>query len=124
MLPPPPSEIPIYVGGTSPAAFARAARHDGWEGAVYPWDEISDHVAGARRARLEATGSLDQFRIIVGCTEPTPKRLELLRAQGVTDYLKPPWTDGLKATRSELAYKLEEMSAFADLYLPGLSDDA
>ena len=58
------------------------------------------------------------FRIVVGCTEPSPERLEALRAQGVTDYLKPPWTDGLKATQHELSYKLDEMSAFAAAYLP------
>ncbi len=116
MQPPPPAPIPIYVGGTSEAAFRRAARFDGWEGAVYPWDEIEDYVAGAKKARLEATGSLDGFRIIVGCTEPTPERMQQLRAWGVTDYLKPPWTEGLQATETDLAYKLDEMTAFAATY--------
>ena len=58
---------------------------------------------------------------MVGCTEPTPERLEQLQAWGVTDYLKPPWTDGLHATRTELAYKLDEMSAFAETYGVGAS---
>ena len=116
MQPPPPAPIPIYVGGTSEAAFRRAARFDGWEGAVYPWDEIEGYVAGAKKARLEATESLDGFRIIVGCTEPTPERMQQLRAWGVTDYLKPPWTDGLQATQTDLEYKLDEMSAFAETY--------
>ena len=35
----------------------------------------------------------------------------------MTDYLKPPWTDGLKATHHELSYKLDEMSAFAETYI-------
>lgn len=117
MLPRPPSPIPVYVGGTSPAAFARAARHDGWEGAVYPWEEIERYVTDAKRARLETAGTLEGFRLIVGCTEPTPERLHTLREWGVTDYLKPPWTDGLKATESSLEYKLDEMSRFAESYL-------
>ena len=54
--------------------------------------------------------------VIVGCTEPSPERLELLRDWGVTDYLKPPWTDGLRATRTALGYKLDEMSRFAETY--------
>ena len=89
MLPAPPSRIPIYVGGTSDAAFRRAARHDGWEGAVYPWEEIEDYVKRAKAARLELAGTLDGFRMVVGCTEPTPERLATLRAWGVTDYPKP-----------------------------------
>ncbi|MGB0618455.1 MAG: TIGR03619 family F420-dependent LLM class oxidoreductase [Myxococcota bacterium] len=121
MQPPPPSSIPIYVGGTSDAAFRRAARHDGWEGAVYPWNEIEAYVAKAVQTRQAAGRSLDDFRIIVGCTEPTPERLAQLTEWGVTDYLKPPWTDGLNATETSLAYKLDEMSAFAETY--GVGED-
>ncbi len=116
MLPAPPSPIPIYVGGTSEAAFRRAARHDGWEGAVYPWGEIESYVKSARAARLEAKGTLDGFRMIVGCTEPTPERMEQLRDWGVTDYLKPPWTEGLNATETSLEHKFEEMSQFSQTY--------
>jgi probable F420-dependent oxidoreductase len=116
MLPAPPARIPIYVGGTSDAAFHRAAHHDGWEGAVYPWDEIEDYVKRARAARLEAAGTLDGFRVIVGCTEPSALRIDTLRAWGVTDYLKPPWTQGLRATKTPLATKRDEMSHFAETY--------
>ncbi len=116
MLPAPPSRIPIYVGGTSDAAFRRAARHDGWEGAVYPWEEIEDYVKRAKAARLELAGTLDGFHMVVGCTEPTPERLATLREWGVTDYLKPPWTQGLQATRTTLAYKRDEMSRFVETY--------
>ena len=67
---------------------------DGLEGAVYPWDELEAKVMGARQARLDAGRSLDDFRLIVGCTEPTPERMEQLEKWGVTDYPKPPWTTG------------------------------
>jgi probable F420-dependent oxidoreductase len=116
MLPPPPADIPIYIGGTSDAAFARAARHDGWEGAVYPFAEIEDYVTRAKKARVDQVGHLENFRLIVGCTEPTPDRLAELREWGVTDYLKPPWTEGLHSTATSLNYKLDEMSAFAETY--------
>jgi probable F420-dependent oxidoreductase len=116
MLPVPPTRIPIYIGGTSDAAFRRAARHDGWEGAVYPWNEIEDYVTRAREARLDAGRDLADFRMIVGCTEPTPERLHQLSEWGVTDYLKPPWTIGLHATETSLEYKLDEMSSFAEEY--------
>jgi len=116
MLPAPPSKIPIYIGGTSDAAFRRAARHDGWEGAIYPWREIEPYVKSARAARLDAGGDLEDFRLVVGTTEPTPERMAQLREWGVTDYLKPPWTDGLKATERTLQFKLDEMSAFAETY--------
>ena len=119
MRPPPPDRIPIYVGGVSKAAFRRAAGQDGWEGAVYPWEEIEGYVEAAKQARLEAADGLEDFRLIVGCTEPTPERLETLREWGVTDYLKPPWTEGLLATRRTLQFKLDEMSEFAESYIQG-----
>jgi probable F420-dependent oxidoreductase len=122
MLPKPPTAIPIYVGGTSPAAFARAARHDGWEGAVYPWNEIESYVADAKSARIFVGGRLEDFRLIVGCTEPTPERMRTLREWGVTDYLKPPWTVGLRANWLRLADKLDEMSTFARLYMDDRRD--
>lgn len=119
MRPPLPEALPIYVGGTAPAAFRRAARHDGWEGAFYPWEEIKGYVESAKQARLEAKGSLDDFRLIVGCTDPTIERMETLRSWGVTDYLKPPWTEGLVPVERTLGYKFDEMSRFAESYIRG-----
>ena len=52
MLPRPPERIPIYVGGTSEAAFRRAARHDGWEGAVYRWSEIEGYVQTSQLSNM------------------------------------------------------------------------
>ena len=41
-----------------------------------------------------------------------------LEGWGVTDYLKSPWTDGAHSAKTELGFKLDEMSQFADAYLP------
>jgi len=81
-------------------------------------------VKRAKAARLELAGTLDGFRMVVGCTEPTPERLATLRAWGVTDYLKPPWTQGLQATRTTLAYKRDEMSGFVETYGVGRASGA
>ena len=46
MEPTPTAPVPIYVGGLSEIAFARAARHDGWIGDMYKTDEA---IAWAKR---------------------------------------------------------------------------
>ena len=80
---------------------------------------LHPRVLGARQARIDSGLPLEGWRMVVGTTEPTPERMDQLRKWGVTDYLKPPWTDGLKATKKSLAEKLEEMAVFAQRY--GLS---
>ena len=48
MSPPPPAQVPVYVGGLSPAALRRAARlGDGWIGTGQTPDEAIHYVARA-----------------------------------------------------------------------------
>ncbi len=49
MQPPPCAPIPVWIGGASDAALARAARHDGWHGS-----RIAPEQAGPLVARLRA----------------------------------------------------------------------
>ena len=54
MEPTPTAPIPIYVGGLSEIAFARAARHDGWVGDMYPTDEAIRWATRLAEVRAEA----------------------------------------------------------------------
>ena len=51
MNPSPSAPVPIYVGGLSEIAFARAARHDGWVGDIYTVEEASRHATRLREIR-------------------------------------------------------------------------
>ena len=115
MSPPPPEKIPVLIGGHSPPAFRRAAKHDGWAGACYPYEELQPLLAMARAERL-AVGSLEDYRMLAGCSDPTVDRLRTMRELGVTDYLKPTWLKDGRATRSSLEEKLAEMERFAETY--------
>ena len=54
MEPTPTAPIPIYVGGLSEIAFARAARHDGWVGDMYRTDEAIGWAQRLREVRARA----------------------------------------------------------------------
>ena len=56
MEPTPTAPVPIYVGGLSEIAFARAARHDGWVGDLYKTDEAIGWAARLAEVRAEAGG--------------------------------------------------------------------
>ena len=51
--PTPTAPIPIYVGGLSEIAFARAARHDGWVGDIYRTEEAIGWATGSPRSARE-----------------------------------------------------------------------
>ena len=60
--------MPIYVGGLSEIAFARAARHDGWVGDIYTVEEASRHATRLREIRAEA-GATGDFAIITALSD-------------------------------------------------------
>jgi probable F420-dependent oxidoreductase len=93
MRPAPPAPVPIYVGGHSDVAFARAARlGDGWLGVHYEVDELLAHCERLERAR-EAAGTADRpFEIIASpLAAPRAELLDRLEAAGVTTILTSAW---------------------------------
>ena len=57
MSPAPTASVPVYVGGHSPAALARATRHDGWFGAgPYLPDEAFPVLDALNEARAQLPG--------------------------------------------------------------------
>lgn len=64
MHPYPEQHIPIYVGGFSEPAMRRAARNDGWIADLHTKQELVDLMNKAKKYRVEAGGSLDDFKIL------------------------------------------------------------
>ena len=112
MEPTPTERVPIYVGGLSEVAFARAARHDGWVGDMYRTDEAIDLAAQMAevRARSGATGD---FAIIVALTDAfVPEHFARAEAGGVTDCMTMPWMY-YSGPDASLQQKLDGMERFA-----------
>ena len=100
MSPPPPAQVPIYVGGLSPAALRRAARlGDGWIGTGQTPDEAIAYVAQLRRLRAEAGRGDEPFETIVPLVVPPDRDLlRRLEAAGVTSTTVWPFTYTLGPT--------------------------
>jgi hypothetical protein len=91
MEPTPARRVPIYVGGLSEVAFARAARHDGWIGDLYTIEEAGRHASRLAEIREQA-GATGEFRVITALTDAfLPAQFAEAEAQGVTDVWTMPW---------------------------------
>jgi probable F420-dependent oxidoreductase len=90
MSPPPPSRIPIYIGGGSQAALRRAARNDGWLGFGNDPSDVPALVERFRGLRREAGREGEDFDIVVALLTPpdvdTFKRVEDAGATGIVSY--------------------------------------
>ena len=71
MCPPPPSPVPIWCGGGSPAALRRAALNDGWLGLPMTVEQLRPVVASLHATRREAGLPLEGFSISFALAEPT-----------------------------------------------------
>ncbi len=113
MMNPSPSEpIPIYIGGLSEIAFARAARHDGWVGDIYTIEEATRHATRLREIRADA-GATGDFAIITALSDAfLPEHFAAAEAAGITETWTMPWAyyHGIDAS---LAQKLDGMGRFA-----------
>lgn len=122
MNPPTPAPVPIYVGGLSPVAHRRAARHDGWVS-----DLMSIDDAAAARATIDAEreriGRADRdFSMIVSLNDAVSVS-DFRRAEeaGVTDNLTMPWAF-YGGFRTPLAEKIDGLKRFADEVMAHLRD--
>ena len=112
MEPTPTERVPIYVGGLSEVAFARAARHDGWVGDMYRTDEALGLAARLGEVRDEA-GATGDFAVIVALTDAfLPEHFARAEAGGVTDCMTMPWMY-YSGPDASLQQKLEGMERFA-----------
>jgi probable F420-dependent oxidoreductase len=106
--------VPVWIGGHSEPALARAARHDGWIGVNYNFDDIPPLINKLTENRKRAGTDHKPFDIFVTLNElPDADTVKRLRDLGVTSYNNPPWLfEGIVA--SDLAQKRASMERFAE----------
>ena len=125
MAPVPKKRIPIYVGGSSKPAIARAARFgDGWIGIVHGRDDIPGIVAELAALRREHGREKEPFDIMLHSPDAeTADDVRRLEDLGVTDLQIAPWNLagiqaqlGVSAMRMQppLAVKQEALKRYAD----------
>jgi len=113
MEPTPTAAVPVYVGGLSEVAFARAARHDGWVGDMYPTEEAVGWAHRLAEVR-EAAGATGDFSVFVALTDAfLPDHFARAEEGGVTDCMTMPWMY-YSGRDASLAQKLDGMSRFAE----------
>jgi probable F420-dependent oxidoreductase len=81
---------PVIIGGESPAALRRAARHDGWIGLSHSADSVRTPVETLRALRQEA-GATGPFTVTVGADVRHDADVEALGAAGVDRVIVSPW---------------------------------
>lgn len=91
--PVPPERVPVYVGGETDHALARAARNDGWIGGVYSAEEALELLERVHRALgHEGREPGEDFEIILAVYALDDIALfERLGKAGVTGLVNAPW---------------------------------
>jgi alkanesulfonate monooxygenase SsuD/methylene tetrahydromethanopterin reductase-like flavin-dependent oxidoreductase (luciferase family) len=96
ITPKPPEPVPVWIGGKSPAALARAARHEGWLGMNYDLPEVYELLAAlndARAAREVESGvrSSDFETFVIPNAAPSSELYADLASRGVTSTIGSAW---------------------------------
>lgn len=115
--------VPIWVGGKSPAALARAVRHDGWLGMNYDLDEIDRLLAELMRRlarhRDETGDSKAGFEVfVIPNAAPSEGLYEGLSNRGVTSTMGSAWAYGDRSAAS-LGAKIDRIGEFAERFIRG-----
>lgn len=121
MYPRPERRVPIWVGGKTPVALARAARHDGWLGMNYPMAEIETLLPALEQARakqraIDGRDKQDFETIVIPLEEPSPALHDDLAKRGVTGTVCSPWPLGDPAYQS-LDAKVDAMARYAERFI-------
>ena len=75
ITPKPPEPVPVWIGGKSPAALARAARHEGWLGMNYDLPEVYELLAALKilqRGDLRLNDMIGAYAGEIGQTQFLP----------------------------------------------------
>ena len=106
--------VPVWVGGHTEPALRRAARHDGWIGVNYDYDEIVPLIAKLNEERKRAGTDHKPFDIFATLNEvPDADTVRRQRDAGVTANNNPPWLFNGIVT-SDLATKRATLESFAE----------
>lgn len=121
IAPRPHRSIPIWVGGKTPAALARAVRQDGWLGMNYDLPEIhalledlQKRLARQRDATGEAKADFEVF--VIPNTAPDEALYAGLEKRGVTATMGSAWPYGDRSA-SSLGAKIDALGAFGERFI-------
>ncbi len=98
---------PIHVGGESPAALRRAARHDGWVGLAHSIESATEMVVRLRDLRREAGRADERFEVSLGGDVRERGDVARWEEAGVDRLVVSPWRRSREA--------LEGLRRYADL---------
>ena len=113
VAPRPRDPVPIWVGGKSRAALARAARHDGWLGMNYGLDEVHallDRLAAIRSRQAASEKPFEVF--VIPNAAPSPELYRDLAARGVSATMGFAWP-GRDPAFASLDAKRDALRRFA-----------
>ena len=116
VAPRPPEPVPIWVGGKSAAALARAARNDGWLGMNYDLPEAHALLEALDEAKRDA-GTGDGFEtFLIANAPPSADLYADLAARGVCSTVGAAWGYADRAFAA-LPAKREAIARFADTFI-------